>query len=97
MRVEILTLANPAFHRMLAYKTIEQAPVTLAAVAVTIARLLIENFLDTSRDAVGILCNGVGEERRAQGGGQGSGGHGSVKRGNGLDVYVLRGCTCGSR
>src|SRR5580704_4918912 len=42
--VEIFAFANPACRRVLAHKTIEQAAVALAAVAVAIAWLLIKDF-----------------------------------------------------
>src|SRR5579872_2112785 len=88
--VEILAFANPAYRSMLAHITVKQAAVALAPVAVAIAWLLIESFLDAGCNAVSILSNRVpGEERRAQGRGQLPRRHGAVKSGNGFRVYIL--------
>jgi hypothetical protein len=44
--------------------TIKQAAVALAAVTMAVARFLVENLLDASREPVSVLNDGVGEKRR---------------------------------
>ncbi|SRR6266571_7314854 len=60
--VEVLIDAGAAFGTVFARKAIEQAAVALGAVAMTIAGLLVERFLDLRRERVSILNHGITEE-----------------------------------
>ncbi len=60
--------ADVATGTMAAYEAIEQAAMTLAAVAVAKTRLLIEDFLAAARDGVSVEDADVGEERWLHGG-----------------------------
>src|SRR5204863_4489690 len=60
--VEIFVDANIASRAMFAGEAIEQAGVTLAAVAMAIAGLLIERLLDLGGDGVGILNHEIREK-----------------------------------
>ncbi len=59
---------------MLADETIEKTFMTLAAVAMAVARLLVQNFFNVSREGVGILDYRVGKIIRAHGRGKRAGG-----------------------
>ena len=54
--------ADVAAGTMTADKAVEQAAMTLALIAVAVARLLIENFLDAPGYGVGIENSDVAEE-----------------------------------
>ena len=75
---------------MFADEAVEQAGVTLAAVAVAIARLLIENFFDAGGDGVSVLDDGIAKSVRSHGRGERAGGRFGVKSGHGLDGIGLR-------
>jgi hypothetical protein len=65
--VESFLDASAAAGAVLAGETIEQAAMTLAAVAVAVAGLLVEIFLDARGQGIGVLDDGIGEEVRAHG------------------------------
>ena len=65
--VEILVDARAAFRAVRAGKAIQQAGVAFAPIAVAIARLLIERFLDLRRDRIRILHDRLVEEFRVHG------------------------------
>src|ERR1700674_1429920 len=79
--VEILTHANVASGTVFAGEAIEQAAVSQASIAVAVARLLVERFLDSSSNRVGILHAGLGEELRM---------HGRGKRARGNLIMIRR-------
>jgi hypothetical protein len=60
--VKILINADIATRAMFAGETIEQAAVSLAAVTMAIAGLLVQCLLDLRGDGVRILYHGIGEE-----------------------------------
>src|ERR1700674_2730979 len=65
--VESFADARSAGGAVLAGEAIEQAAMTLAAVAVAIAGLLIESFLDARGQGIGVSDDGIGEEVGAHG------------------------------
>src|SRR6266850_4689251 len=68
--VEVFADANVASRAVFAGEAIEQAAMPLAAVAMAVARLLIECFFDAARNRVSILHNGIAEELRIHGRGE---------------------------
>ena len=65
VRVQSFPDADAAFRRVFAREAIEQASMSLAAIAVAIARLLIQALLDSRGGRVRILHDNVGERVRA--------------------------------
>ena len=61
--VEPLPYANFANGCVLSCKTIEQAAMPLAAIAMTIAGLLVKDFLHASGEVISVLHDDVGELR----------------------------------
>src|SRR5260370_14046730 len=55
VRVNTLPDAHTAAERVFAGKAIEPAAVSMASIAVAIARLLIEDFFDPRRDSISVL------------------------------------------
>src|ERR1700730_1229825 len=55
IRIQIFANADPATGAVFADETIQKAFVALAAVAMAIARFLVQNFFDMSGEGVGIL------------------------------------------
>jgi hypothetical protein len=88
--VKIFAHANLAAGAMFADETIEQAAVTLAAVAMAIAGLLIQNFFDGGGHGVGILHHGIAKGVRAHGGGESACGSPVVEGGDAVVVIGLR-------
>src|SRR6267378_1726931 len=68
--VEVFADADVASGAVLAREAIEQAAVSLAAVAMAVAWLLVEGFLDSRRNRVGILHHRIAEELRIHGRGK---------------------------
>src|SRR4029077_4061205 len=63
VRIKIFLLADIASGAVAADKAIEQAAMSLAAVAVAIARLLVKNFLRAAGNPVRVEGLNVGEDR----------------------------------
>jgi hypothetical protein len=55
VRIQIFANADPASGAMFADEAIEKAFVALAAIAMAVARFLVQNFLHMGREGVGIL------------------------------------------
>ena len=55
VRIQIFADANSATGAVFADEAIEKAFVALAAIAMAVARLLVQNFFDMGREGVGIL------------------------------------------
>ena len=72
--IEVFANANLATRAVFTDEAIEQAGVSLAAVAVAIARLLVQNFLDVGGDRVSVLHDGIGKSFGAHGGRESAGG-----------------------
>src|SRR5215831_14381077 len=70
--VDPLSNADIANRGVLTDETVEQALVSDAAVAVTVARLLVQDSLDLGGERIGILHEGVFKQSRSHGFGHGS-------------------------
>ena len=70
VRIQIFADANIADGTVFAGEAVEKTAVTLALVAVTIARLLIENFFNPSGNGVGVLNYRIRESVGAHGRGE---------------------------
>ena len=88
--VEIFANANLTAGAVFADEAIEQAGVSLAAVAVAKTRFLVENFFDAGGDGVGVLHDGIGEGVGAHGGGESASGRLSVEGRGGVIGFGLR-------
>jgi hypothetical protein len=88
--VQIFANANLATGAVFADETIEQTGMALAAVAMAIAGLLIQNFFDARGDGVGVLHYGIAKSVRAHGGGESACGSLIVEGWNALIIVGLR-------
>src|SRR5712671_1589872 len=88
---------NIAARRMFAGKAIEQAAVSLAAVAMAIARLLIQDFLDAHGNGIRVLHHDAGEQRGTERRGKRPWWKGGMKCGHGFERGVLRLTRSGAR
>src|SRR4029077_14153949 len=79
--VQSFTDADAALRAMLPRETIEQTPVPLAAVAMAVAGLLIQYFLDARRQRISILYDDIGERIGTQCGRQWPSGNLRMERG----------------
>ncbi len=66
VRVKAFPDAHIAAGGMFAGKAIEQAAVSLAAIAMAIARLLIEDFFDPRGNSISVLHHYIREQRGTQ-------------------------------
>lgn len=91
VRIEVFANANLAAGAVFADEAVEQAGVSLAAVAVAIARFLVENFFDAGGRCVGVLHDRIGKSVGAHGGRERAGGRLRVEGRGGVVGVGLRG------